>query len=186
MPDLVTGAALTLAGFGLATLRDAYKHRRDRRARQRAVLLGYKEEMLANHRAAENTLNRLAYERRSRQQGEIKALMNPSSRLEHGAWPIARVELPSRLLEDQALMQSLRQIHRNTLEINSLVESLENFRIQHVGGDDALFAQGLDGYAAILIEILRDLKLRVEQATDDLSPYLNSGWRLWSRSARTA
>jgi hypothetical protein len=172
MPDAVTAAGIALATFVVASARDEYKNRRDRRGRQRAVLLGYKEEMLANYSAAENTLNLLGYERWSRQQKEMKALINPASRLENGAWPIARVELPSRLLRDQDLMQRLRQINRHTLEINSLIESRENFRIQHLGSEDALFDQGVEGYTAIIIEMLRDLKRRTEEASEDLSPYL--------------
>jgi hypothetical protein len=170
--EVLTGGLIALLSFGLAVLWDSYKHRRDQRGRQQAGLVGFNEEMLGNHRAAENTLNLLGHERHSRQKQEIKALINPLSQLEHGAWPIARVDLPSELLADYDLMQRLRQVNRNTIEINSLIESRENFRIQHLGGDDPLFEQGFDGYTGVLMVMLRDLKSRIEEATRELRPYL--------------
>jgi hypothetical protein len=50
--------------------------------------------------------------------------------------------------------------------------SRENFRIQHLGGNDALFERGLEGYTAVLMEVLRDLKVRIDEATHELEPYL--------------
>lgn len=78
-------------------------------------------------------------------------------------------------------MQQLRQINRNTVEINGLVGSRENFRIQHLGAEQELFDQGIEGYTGILMEMLRDLKCRIEGALEELAPHLDSRWFARSR-----
>ena len=108
---VLSGGLVALVSFGLAVLWDFIKHRRDQRERQIAALRGFREEMLGNYRAAENTLNLLGSELDSRQKREMKMLVNPLSHLEHGAWPITRVALPG---GDQALLDPRRHRDRAT------------------------------------------------------------------------
>lgn len=167
---LVAGGVVALLAFALAVLWDLLKFRRDRGARQKSALAGYKEEMTANREAAGNSLTLIAVEDRDLAGRSAKALLNPLSSLETGAWTVARLDLPNELLEDHDLVRRLQIIHRNTTDINSLIQSRENFRIEHLG-DDELLVEGLRKYGSVLSHLLRDLQARINEAMRELERY---------------
>lgn len=167
---LLAGGTVALLAFGLAVLWDLIKFRRDRGARRKAALAGYREEMAANRDAAGNNLTLIAVEDQDLAEGTAKALVNPLSSLETGAWTIARLDLPKELLEDYDLLRRLQIVHRNTSDINSLIESRENFRVEHLG-EDELLVEGLRKYGSVLSHLLRDLQTRIDEAMHELEPY---------------
>ena len=170
--DLVAGGAVALMAFGLAVIWDFAKFRRERHARRLAALTGFVEEMSANYDAAENNLTLLAVERRDIAAGKIKGLLNSLSPLEVGAWSIARLDLPRELLADHDLVRRFQIISRNSTDINGLIQSRENFRIQHLSDEAGVLTEGLVKYADILIHLLRDLKQRIAEAEREIVPYL--------------
>jgi len=127
--------------------------------------------MSANREACGNNLTLIAVERRDLETGSAKALLNPLSRLESGAWLVARVELPTQILEDADLLRRLQIISRNTDDINSLIQSRESFRLEHLR-DDALVVDGLKKYGDVLTHMLRDLQERIDEAARELRPYV--------------
>jgi hypothetical protein len=59
----------------------------------------------ADSEAAANNLNLIAFEERDRSDGTAKALLNPLSSLETGAWLLARLDLPDELARDGDLVR---------------------------------------------------------------------------------
>jgi len=169
----VPGIAVALFSFGLARLWDHRQRGVDTRERRRLALCAFVAEMEANSIVAGNVLNLLGMEQRARGSNEAKTLVNPLSSLETGAWPVARLDLDVTLLADRDLVRRLQIINRNTLDINSLVQSREQFRLFYLR-DDQLLAGGLDGYGNVLIHLLRDLRGRHEEAIANLRPYTRS------------
>lgn len=167
---MLGAVGLVLLGWILATLSQIVMARRTRRGRQRAALIGFREEMASNYRSAENDLNLLGMEQKSIEEGG-DALVNPTNLLEVGAWTQARLDLPDALLEDADLMDRLRVIHTNTSHINDLIASRESFRIQHLTNQPLLLA-GLGSYTVVLMHLLRDLKVRIEEAQQLLAPHI--------------
>lgn len=84
---------------------------------------------------------------------------------------MARVDLPTALLEDEDLVRRLQIIDRNTNDINSLIASRETFRLQHLSQDD-LLVEGLIKYAGVLTHLLRDLQQRIDEAEREIAPYI--------------
>jgi len=168
---LLTGGAVAILAFGMATAREVFVRRRDSSRRQKLGLGAFEREMTANREASGNNLTLIAVEKRDLESGAAKALLNPLSRLESGAWPLARVDLPTALLEDEDLVSRLQIIDRNTNDINSLIASRETFRLQHLGQDD-LLVDGLIKYASVLTHLLRDLQQRIDEAEREIAPYI--------------
>lgn len=187
--SILAGGAVAALSFSFAVLWDLAKFRRDRDARRRAALTAFVEEMRANSEAAGNNLNLIGFEEHDRSDGNTKALVNPLSSLETGAWLLARLDLPDGLVRDVDLVRRLQVISRNTSDINSLIQSREVFRIQHLDRD-ALLVTGLQGYGHILMHMMRDLRERHSEALGELAAHLQprARRRRWrSRAvARTA
>lgn len=173
MGPLLTGAAIALLAFGMATAREVFVRRRDSSRRQKLGLRTFEREMTANREASGNNLTLIAVEKQDLESGSAKALLNPLSRLESGAWPVARVDLPTALLEDEDLVTRLQIINRNTDDINSLIASRETFRLQHLGKDE-LLVEGLIKYGDVLTHLLRDLQQRIDEAEREIAPYVGS------------
>lgn len=170
LASILGAAGLVVLGWVLATISQVVMARRAREARQRAALIGFREEMASNYRSAENNLNLLGFEERGIHGGG-EPLTNPLNLLESGAWQQARLDLPDALLEDFDLMDRLRIVHTNTSHINDLISSREGFRIEHLESRPLLLS-GLDSYKGILMHLLRDLKERIEEAIRELEPYI--------------
>lgn len=175
---VVAGITASLVAFALATWRDAVKTKRETRARRKRALVGFVREMEANSQAAHNDLTLLASEQRDRDNGQIKAYVNSLSSFEAGAWALARQDLDPRLQADYDLVRRLQIIDRTTADLNSLIQSRENFRLQHLS-NDVLLAEGLDGYANVLLVLMQDLRKRHREAIEHLVPYTRS--RPWAR-----
>lgn len=170
--SILAGGLVALASFALAIAWDLVKYRRERAGRRQAGLAGLREEMSANRGAAGNNLTLLAVEERDIRAGKTKGLVNTLSSLETGAWAIARLDLPTALLDDHDLVRRLQIIHRNTADINSLIQSREGFRI-HFMRDDNLLVDGLLKYGGILSHLLKDLQQRIDEAERELAPHLS-------------
>lgn len=168
---LLTGGAVAILAFGMATAREVFVRRRDSGRRQMLGLAAFEREMIANRDASGNNLTLIAVEKRDLETGSAKGLLNPLSGLESGAWPVARVELPTALLEDEDLVRRLQIIDRNTDDINALIASREAFRLQHLREDD-LLVEGLLKYAGILTHMLRDLRQRIDEAEREIAQYI--------------
>ena len=100
-------------------------------------------------------------------------LLNPINLLEVGAWSQARLDLPDGLINDSDLMERRRVIHTNTSHINDLITSRESFRIQHLTNETLLRA-GLDSYKVVLMHLLRDLKVRIDEALREIEPHIGA------------
>ncbi len=56
-------------------------------------------------------------------------------------------------------------------DINSLITSRENFRLQHLD-NDALLEEGLRGYKGVVSHLLQDLQQRIDEADRELRPFI--------------
>lgn len=185
---VLAGGIVALLAFGLSVARESWRTRAERDARQIGALRGFVEELQANREAASNTLTLLAVEARDQDAGKVGALVNPLSSLESGAWPTARVDLPQAVIVDSALVRRLHLIHRNTADINGLIQSRETFRIQHLR-DEALLISGLRAYKGPLSHLLEDLQLRIDADVDCLREVLvghDKRRRVGSKRRRTS
>jgi hypothetical protein len=98
------------------------------------------------------------------------AFLNPITHLENGAWPLARVDLPNEVLFDARLLRLLEIIDSKGREINQMIQSRENFRIQHVPGDPGFLTASLLGFRRIIDYPLEDLSERIEEVLPQIMP----------------
>lgn len=175
MPDfvsaLLSGGAIALFSVGLTARWERRRRQREHRERQRLALKAFREEMVANRSACASNLTMLNVEERDFDQG-AGPMVNSLSPLESGAWPMARVDLPTELLADDALVRELRVIAGKTLEVNAQIQTRESFRIQHLDADGQFLIDGLRRFKKILAYPLEDLIKRIDQATEEIEPFL--------------
>jgi hypothetical protein len=157
-----------LFGFLLAIAWDLVKFRRERGARQRAAIVGLREELVANRERAGSNATMLAVDERE-YQPENKTMINPLMSLETGAWALARLNLPKGLAEDTDLVQRLQTIDHIATDVNTTIASRETFKIQTVQAPRA--PEGLQGYAKILTYRQQDLIQRIEEILPDLARF---------------
>jgi hypothetical protein len=171
--NALVAAAAALFGFALATARDLLRERRDRHRRQQAAMRNFCREMAGNQKICGSNLMLLKTEKGPIEEGKSKGLVTPLERLENGAWPLARLDLPSALLADADLLGRLEVLLAITNRVNSALDMRERFHIQHLTSDVALLLDGLARYANILIYPQEDLIFRIEEAQRELAALLN-------------
>jgi hypothetical protein len=122
-------------GFCLATARDLLRERRERQHRQRAALRNLCREMSNNRGTCSSNLTMLAVEKGSLEARESMGNVNPLDRLEEGAWSLAYLDFPSRLIEDEDLLRRLEVLVGLTHRVNTTIQSRETFQIQHLSNN---------------------------------------------------
>jgi hypothetical protein len=166
-PFIAIGA--TLLGFALATARDLFRDRRDRNRRQRAALHNLSRELESNHRSCSSNLMLLKTESKELAKGQSKGYVNPLERLEVGAWPLVRLDMPLSLLADADLLGRIETLLAITRRVNAAIASREQFHIQHLAGDPQFLVDGLAKYAGVLVYPQEDLILRIDEVQRDLT-----------------
>jgi hypothetical protein len=169
--SILAGGVVALFSFFLAMLHDKRKSKTDREQRQRAALNSFVKEMEANLRHCGALRNSLAMEAKQLEEGDA-AFLNPITHVENGAWPLARVDLPNEVLFNSSLLRLLEIIDSKEREINQMIQSRENFRIQHVAGDPGFLAANLLGFRGIIDYPLKDLSNRIEEVLPQITPYV--------------
>lgn len=106
------------------------------------------------------------------EEGNNQGFLNPITQIENGAWALVRVDLPTDLLEDSDLLRRLEIIDSKEREINQMIQTRENFRIQHLTADSQFLVTTLLGFRRIIDYPLSDLSTRIEEALPLLEPYL--------------
>lgn len=108
------------------------------------------------------------------EEGKSKGLVNPLDRLEEGAWPLARLDLPIALLRDTDLLSRI-EVHVGTVHrVNSGLEARERFQIQHLASDASLLVDGLARNAGIVIYPQEDLIVRIAEIQRELAPFVSA------------
>lgn len=165
---IAVGAALF--AFGLATARDLWRERRERRRRQRAALRNFYREMSSNRRACATNLMMLAIEKKDLEERKSKGHMTPLDRLETSAWSLAFLDLPSTLIRDEDLLGRLETMVGIAKRANRTIESRETFQILHLTGGDDFYFQTMTRYAGQLQYPHEDLMRRIDEAGSELQP----------------
>jgi hypothetical protein len=163
---IAVGAALF--AFCLATARDLWRERRERRRRQRAALRNFCREMSNNRRACSSNLMMLAVEKNDLEERRNKGHMTPLDRLETGAWSLAFLDLPSTLLKDEDLLGRVETMVGIAKRVNATIESRETFQIQHLSGGENFYFQTMTRYVEQLRYPHEDLLQRIDEASSEL------------------
>lgn len=171
--SLLPGGAIALFSFALAVLWDVLKSKRDRQQRQRAALQNFYRELASNRKICGSNLMLLKTEQGPLGEGKSKGLVNPLDRLEEGAWPIARLDLPIKLLRDTDLLSRIEVYTGIVHRVNSGLEARERFQIQHLASDVSLLVDGLARYAGIVIYPQEDLITRIAELQRELRRFVS-------------
>jgi len=128
LAGFLSGVIATIIGFLLTMFWDIFKYNRDAGNRDRAVLTAVKEEMISN-------LDILSSNQKMLQQEltvlpEKRSMVGPLCLLQEGIWDLVKINLPSRLTKDNTLLL-IRKLSLLTNEINEIIRSRENYRINN-------------------------------------------------------
>jgi hypothetical protein len=171
--SILAGGIVALFSFVLATWREERRLRVEQQQRRRLALVSFAKEMEANRRLCGSIRNSLGMEAKQLEKGNNQGFLNPITQIETGAWTLARVDLPTDLLKDSDLLRRLEIIDSKEREINQMIRTRENFRIQHLTTAPQFLVTTLIGFRRIIDYPLGDLSARIEEALPLLGPYLS-------------
>ena len=163
---VISGGAVAIFAFALASGRDSYRAWRQRQRHDDAVLAAIREEIAANRRALENNQNLLDEELKLIPQGN--RLVNPLDPLEAGFWDLVKLNPPRRLETEDWTLSHVREVARLTAQVNEMLRSRENFRVlspsltMTTGIGQAAWAQPLEGYDKLVKQFQGELLTAID------------------------
>lgn len=168
--NFLIGSLTTILGFILAILWDLYKHRRDNKRKDFAVILAINEELLANIFNCESNKNAIIQELEALI-GQ-KVLVSPISLLEDSAWDLIKINLPEPIVKDNSLLKKLRSLVQLIKHTNETIRSREIYRINNSAMTN--FESRLRIYDNLILKRTEDLLDRLEILVEDVQGIIQS------------
>ncbi len=167
---IAAGAALlgVIVGAGM----DLMRGRIERRRRQRATLRNFRRELDANRRSCSSNLMLLKTEDNDLKESRNLGHTNALERMLEGAWALAFLDLPGRLVSNTDLLHEIETLLASCRRINANLDARESFHLQHLLANRHFLVDGLSRFAGILIYPQEDLILRIDLVSAPLDDLL--------------
>jgi hypothetical protein len=122
---ILTGGGIAVFAFFLALLWDVVKAGRERKRRDKALLVSVRAEIESLIATVANNLNLVKTELQMLKTGT--RLLNPLDPVAGGFWDVVRVNLPDALVSDSQVLDKLRDVSRRTEQVSEMIRSREAF-----------------------------------------------------------
>jgi hypothetical protein len=143
----LAGVVATIIGFSLAMFWDVHKMRVEGEERDQAILWAISEEMKANDAAIQRNVSILQQELPLLREKRVVVL--PLSLLQAGAWDVAKISNPHRLMTVDTLAK-LREVIKLADQVNEAIWSREFYRTSNSVADN--YADRLGVYDRLLLD----------------------------------
>jgi hypothetical protein len=122
---ILTGGGIAVFAFFLALLWDVVQAGRERKRRDKALLVSVRAEIESLIATVANNLNLVKTELQMLKTGT--RLLNPLDPVAGGFWDVVRVNLPDALVSDSQVLDKLRDVSRRTEQVSEMIRSREAF-----------------------------------------------------------
>ena len=127
----IGGVIATSFGSLLTMLFYHLTYKKEKKERETAILLAFKEELESNSSIIEDNKKIIEEELKLLQEFSEKIVKTPLNLLESGFWDLVKINLPQKLVKAGILVK-IRNIVLLTNKINEEIRSRENFRISTI------------------------------------------------------
>ncbi len=168
MDNLITGiligAGTTIVGFLLTISWDIYKYNRDQNEKDKAVLRTLSLEISENKKTINQ--NEIAIEAELKVLDQNKSIISPLGLLNNNSWEFVKLNLPKKLINDSTALEFVSEISKLIREVNGIISSRENYRINNEAMSNYSTRIGL--YDNLINSKQKELKTKLETDLPDI------------------